>query len=211
MDAAKLLEAWRRILPAAVSIWAGPFVPDAAPLSPLERRSAGDVEAGRLRELENGRRAAKLALAALGVTAADLPIGEDRAPRWPDGIVGSLSHAANYVAAAVARSSDVSALGIDVDVDAGLDPGLWRGFLNPREEARLLTLPPPLRSTEAQLLWCVKEAAVKASRRRVEPLEIDVEPESTSDGVASWRVGPVTARSIRSEGLVLAAVASVRR
>jgi 4'-phosphopantetheinyl transferase EntD len=215
MDAEALLEAWRRILPASVSVWAAPFAQTAAPLSAAERRSAGDIDVGRRRELENGRQVAKRALAALGVAASDLPIGKDRAPQWPEGIVGSLSHAGSYVAAAVARSSAVAALGIDVEVDGGLDPRLWGGFLNAPEQARLLSVSPALRSAEAKLLWCIKEAAIKAARRRVEPPEIEVEPESSSEGVALWRIGFGIAtagrpcwhgRSIRSQGFVLAAV-----
>ncbi|MFF4689931.1 hypothetical protein [Streptomyces sp. NPDC001307] len=36
-----------------------------------------------------------------------------RAPRWPEGIVGSMTHCAGYHAAAVARGRSVAALGVD--------------------------------------------------------------------------------------------------
>ncbi|MBI4237781.1 MAG: 4'-phosphopantetheinyl transferase superfamily protein [Deltaproteobacteria bacterium] len=42
-----------------------------------------------------------------------IPAGHDRSPRWPDGIVGSITHTTDYVAAAVARSDRIGALGID--------------------------------------------------------------------------------------------------
>ncbi len=212
MDPAALRRAWRRLLPPSVSVCAGPFEEQPPPLTDAERRSAGEVEPGRLRELENGRLFARRALAGLGVTAADLPIGDDRAPRWPEGIVGSLTHAGRVVAAAVARETEVSALGIDLEEDAGLDPRLWAGVLTAGEWARVLTLPPPERSSEAQVLWCLKEACLKAARRRLEPAEIDVRPESAADGIAAWTIdlgprapGAWVGRSLRAEGYVMAA------
>ncbi|MES2803488.1 MAG: hypothetical protein V4654_13425 [Bdellovibrionota bacterium] len=55
------------------------------------------------------------ALAYKKLTAKDLielPINADRSPRWPKGIVGSISHNEKFVAAEV--SSSVSGLGIDL-------------------------------------------------------------------------------------------------
>ena len=40
-------------------------------------------------------------------------MAEDRAPVWPDGVVGSITHAGNFAAAAVAWAADIAALGID--------------------------------------------------------------------------------------------------
>jgi 4'-phosphopantetheinyl transferase EntD len=217
MDPVALLRAWRRLLPPSASVCAGPFEEQPPSLTDAERRSAGQVDPGRLLELENGRLFARRALAGLGVTAADLPIGDDRAPRWPEGIVGSLTHAGRVVAVAVARETDVSALGIDLEPEVGLDPRLWEGVLTAGERARVLTLPPPERPAEAQVLWCLKEAALKASRRRLDPVEIDVRRESDADGVVAWTIdlglrapGAWTGRSLRAEGCILAAVAAER-
>jgi 4'-phosphopantetheinyl transferase EntD len=216
MDADALLRAWRRILPASVSVCAGPFLKDPPPLSPAERRSAGEVGLDRLHELENGRHVARRALALLGVPAAEIPVGDDRSPRWPDGIVGSITHATaeggSYAAAAVARASDVVALGIDAEGGGGLDPRLWGRALTRGESERLLGLPPPSRPAEALALWCVKEAVLKAARRRTEPAEIEVERASSpSDGETVWRIrldGTAwEGRSARVGDWVLAAVA----
>jgi len=178
MDAAELLGAWRRILPAAACVCAGPFLEPPPPLSAGERSSAGEVGPARLRELENGRHYAKRALETLGVTAAELPVGRDRGPQWPDGIVGSITHAAgeggDYAAAAVARASEVAALGIDAEGGDGLNPRDWGRVLTPDETARLLALSPPSRPAEVQALWCLKEAALKAARRSVDPADVEV-------------------------------------
>ena len=40
-------------------------------------------------------------------------MAEDRAPIWPDGVVGSITHTGDFAAAAVAWAADIAALGID--------------------------------------------------------------------------------------------------
>ena len=38
---------------------------------------------------------------------------DGQAPIWPDGVVGSITHAGGFAAAAVARAADIAGLGID--------------------------------------------------------------------------------------------------
>jgi len=40
-------------------------------------------------------------------------MAEDRAPIWPDGVVGSITHTDDFAAAAVAWAADIAAIGID--------------------------------------------------------------------------------------------------
>jgi 4'-phosphopantetheinyl transferase EntD len=40
-------------------------------------------------------------------------MAEDRAPVWPRGVVGSITHTGDFAAAAVAWAADIAALGID--------------------------------------------------------------------------------------------------
>ncbi len=174
-----VLQAWRELLPASVFISAGPLLEDAAPLTALERASAGIVDAERMRELKNGRLYARRALAMLGVHDVELPIAPDRAPLWPVGLVGSLTHvrepAPGHIAAAVARTDAVRAIGIDVEREGDLDPHTWELALTARELERILTLPPHTRVTEAQIVWCAKEAVAKAARRVIELTEVEIE------------------------------------
>ena len=44
-----------------------------------------------------------------------IPVGADRAPIWPSGYLGSLSHCKDLCAAVAARQSSCRALGIDVE------------------------------------------------------------------------------------------------
>jgi 4'-phosphopantetheinyl transferase EntD len=72
-------------------------------------------------EFATGRHCARTALAELGVSrAAQTPIkvGSHRQPIWPPGIVGSITHCEGHFAAAVAPSSAIRALGIDVEQHA---------------------------------------------------------------------------------------------
>ncbi len=128
----------------------------------------------RLREFHAGRHAARAALAAAGLPAPPnpappnpanpnpappIPIGPDRAPVWPPGIVGSLSHCASLCLAVVARTSDLTGLGLDVEDDAPLPPDLWDIILSPAELAHL---PPTAPGQTAKRVFVAKEAAYKA-------------------------------------------------
>ena len=72
----------------------------------------------RQREFLAGRFCAREALREIAPQRADatLAIGENRAPIWPDGTVGSITHTGGIAAAAVARTSDARAIGLDVEV-----------------------------------------------------------------------------------------------
>jgi len=63
-----------------------------------------------------GRRAALAALHAAGSDATDLPIGMNRAPRWPATFIGSVSHT-DDIAVAVALPADAGYTGIGLDVE----------------------------------------------------------------------------------------------
>ncbi|MGO8740223.1 4'-phosphopantetheinyl transferase family protein [Rhodoblastus sp.] len=86
-------------------------------------------------------------------------IGRDRegVPLWPPGFVGSLAHDETHVLVAVAGSEKVAALGVDLEPDAPLAPGLAELVATPAERARydeaLLRRP---------ILFVVKEAVFKA-------------------------------------------------
>ena len=213
------LSSVRTMLPATVCISAGPFLEDAMPLTISERVSVGSIEEERMRELQNGRAYAKRALAMLGIQNVELPMASDRSPVWPAGVVGSITHVTGrgngHFAAAVARTQDVCAVGIDIEPENGIHPHLWNYFLTESELKRIIALPSHMRTTEAQVTWCAKEAITKAARRQIEPTEVDIE-RNTSDGgfSAIWRPnGPEKrpaeiwrGRTARSQGSIFAVV-----
>lgn len=89
-------------------------------LFPEEADTVARAVDKRRREFATVRQCARTALAELGVPPVPILPGAKGAPRWPDGIVGSMTHCAGYRAAAVARSAAVASLGIDAEPAAPL-------------------------------------------------------------------------------------------
>jgi 4'-phosphopantetheinyl transferase EntD len=78
----------------------------------------------RQREFFAGRWCAEQALRGLGVGSTHVAMAEDRAPIWPDGVVGSITHTCDFAATAVAWATDIAAVGIDSEVI--IDPATAR-------------------------------------------------------------------------------------
>ncbi len=129
---------------------------DATDLWPQERRAMAGAVPHRLAEFAAGRQAARTALAALGHGAVALPMGPDRAPIWPKGISGSISHAAG-LAVAVVRSG--APLGVDIEDDSPLPEDLWPPLTSPEERA---AFPPGDTGRQVCWLFAAKEALFKA-------------------------------------------------
>ena len=152
MPDAGLLAALRGIAPAGAGVgWADPRAK--YPLMPGEFLP-GAVPA-RLREFAAGRSAARLALALIGIAPMTIPKGADRAPIWPAGVVGSITHSGVACLAVVMPATNCRGLGIDLEVDIPLEPDLWEIVLRPEELAGMT-------GVQAKLVFCAKEAAFKA-------------------------------------------------
>jgi 4'-phosphopantetheinyl transferase EntD len=220
MNSQGVLLAWQQLLPKGVAISAGPPLENPVPLTDTERLSVGNVGMERARELRNGRTYAKRALTLLDIRDVDIPVAADHSPVWPEGVVGSITHTASdsdgHFAAAVARTQDVIAVGIDVEHENGVHPRLWRYFLTKKEFRRILAFPAQVRLVEAQVIWCAKEALIKALRQRVEPTALEIEANASNDSFAVvrqlhgfglqetevWHV-----RTVRTHGLIFAVAA----
>ena len=115
----------------------------------------------RRREYIAGRVAAHRAMEKLGLTARPVLANRSRAPSWPRGLTGSLSHNDTICVAAVARSSQVRSLGIDVEDDAPLAADLVATVCTLEERAWLATQPEAARGNLAKLIFSAKEAVYK--------------------------------------------------
>lgn len=129
---------------------------------------AGAVEARR-REFATVRRCARIALARLGVApgpilpAREGPPWAHRAPKWPDGVVGSMTHCDGYRAAAVARRSAVASVGVDAEPNAPVPDGVAELVVLPEERGileRLVAAEPAI--AWDRLLFSAKESVFKA-------------------------------------------------
>ena len=114
----------------------------------------------RRREFAAGRHAVRQAMALSGLPAAPVLVGEDRAPIWPEGVVGGITHTASCAIAAVGRKGAVQSVGVDVEEDTPLKEKLLGEICLPGEVAWLNAQADPLRL--AKLIFSAKEAAYKA-------------------------------------------------
>lgn len=108
-----------------------------APLMAPEKACVRNAVDKRVREFTAGRACARRALARLGVRGHALVSGPDRAPVWPEGIVGSITHCRGFVAAAVARREGMRGLGIDAEPAEGVEEELIPLVCTPDERAWL--------------------------------------------------------------------------
>jgi enterobactin synthetase component D len=67
----------------------------------------------RRREFAVGRECATQALIDAGAREVTVGVGCDRAPLWPSGFVGSITHSNTFAWAAVAKSTDLRSIGVD--------------------------------------------------------------------------------------------------
>jgi 4'-phosphopantetheinyl transferase EntD len=84
-------------------------------------------------------------------------------PRWPDGVVGSMTHCDGYRAAAVARAADLAALGIDAEPHGPLPDGVLDAVAREEELAMLDGLRRAAPGVHwDRLLFSAKESVYKA-------------------------------------------------
>lgn len=88
-----------------------------------------------------GRAMARAALKTLALPAVEIAIGPDRAPIWPQGVLGSISHARGHCAAIVAPEASPRSQGLGIDIEA---------YAAPRAQAALVKI--ALSNTERALL-----------------------------------------------------------
>lgn len=133
--------------------------PGLAPLPEEEPLIARSV-AKRRNEFTTARHCARLAMGQLGIPEAPILKGEKGEPRWPDGLVGSLTHCEGYRGAVVGRASAVRSVGIDAEPHDVLPKGVLDAISLPAERHEIADLPAGLHWD--RILFCAKEATYKA-------------------------------------------------
>jgi 4'-phosphopantetheinyl transferase EntD len=111
-----------------------------ARLHPEEERCVERASSKRRREFAAGRACARAALARLGLPDVTLGRHEDRTPRWPPGIVGSIAHCTGFCAAAVARREAIAGLGLDVERSGRVTEALLPRVCTPAEREAIAQL-----------------------------------------------------------------------
>ncbi len=89
-------------------------IEDVCPLFAEEEIYISTAVLSRRQEFSSGRWCARRALLQLGISPVPILMGERREPRWPPGVVGSISHGRCLAAAVVARLGKWHGIGIDI-------------------------------------------------------------------------------------------------
>jgi enterobactin synthetase component D len=153
-----------------------------------------------------GRHAARSALRALGCVPSQVTATEDRAPLWPHGVIGSISHTSDLAMCSVALRTHLFALGIDTEKEIAPDMAreIAASIIGPAEQRYLGCLPLTLEHG-VTLALSAKESLYKALYPHVgrffdfsaaQLIEVDTETLSlalilTEDWSAQWRLGSV--------------------
>jgi 4'-phosphopantetheinyl transferase EntD len=151
-----------RIVPPAAAA-AELFGDEPADLFPAEEAAIARVVGKRRREFTSARVCARRALAALGQPPAPLVPGERGAPRWPDGITGSMTHCDGYRGCVAARTADLASVGLDAEPNDVLPGRVERTVMLPAERAHIAGLAAASPGVHwDRLLFSAKEAVYKA-------------------------------------------------
>ncbi|GAA0432704.1 4'-phosphopantetheinyl transferase [Massilia aurea] len=119
-----------------------------------------------------GRLAASCALSQYGAAHIQLEIGPQRAPIWPSGITGSISHSDRFAAAAVIPHEFGNGLGLDIERRlVGTAKRDVEYVVLDEDERRLLgTIPLNQRANAATLAFSAKESFFKAVSASVDDI-----------------------------------------
>lgn len=190
-------------------------------LRPKERTALAATALPRRREeFSTGRWLAHRLLAHAGEADPAIERGPDRAPIWPTGWLGSISHAGDRCAVVVASTRDYAGLGLDLELDAPVRAGLERMICFGRELDWLATAPSEAeRLRRCRMVFSAKEAVYKAFYPRVRrvwrfaevALELDLAREAFDARLpADAGVEAVRGRLRIGSGWILAGVAIPR-
>ncbi|MEM7607462.1 MAG: 4'-phosphopantetheinyl transferase superfamily protein [Myxococcota bacterium] len=115
----------------------------------------------RKRQFAAGRTVARQALADVGAATPPILWTAERAPLWPEGVVGSITHTKGWAAAAVGRAKDVLGVGLDVEPAAALKPRVFDAIAT-EDDRQALRLAGLDGERFGKAIFCAKEAAYKA-------------------------------------------------
>lgn len=120
----------------------------------------------RKKEFATGRKLARAALAELDHQGVEILNGPDRAPIWPSGIAGSISHCDRVAVVAMTRAAH-GTIGVDVEHRDELKRELWKTVFLPHEISALdADFDASMRGRMALVLFSAKEALYKAQYPR---------------------------------------------
>ncbi len=160
-NVARLSQPLQALFPAGVVVAEMREPGEVCQLLPREADTLTRAVPKRIGEFVAGRLCARRALAELGIVNFALEVLQDRTPKWPASVVGSISHTAGMYLAAVAANSQVAALGIDCEVVGHVSAEIWPTICGATECKWLESLPARERPAAVTLIFSAKEAFYK--------------------------------------------------
>ena len=109
-----------------------------------------------------GRVAARMAMEKLGVEPKPVSVRDGYAPRWPTGVVGSISHARGHTVAVLERSRTVHGLGVDLQDLRPVRDGVLERITSAEETASLRLICHNRSEAASHVALAIKEAVFKA-------------------------------------------------
>lgn len=152
----------RAVLPDIADLVYAELYDDPADLTPLPEEEALIARSvpKRRNEFVTVRHCARVAMEQLGVPPSPILKGDKGEPRWPHGVVGSLTHCDGYRGAVVGRSESARSVGIDAEPHGVLPDRVLEAISLPVERREIAALPADLHWD--RILFCAKEATYKA-------------------------------------------------
>jgi 4'-phosphopantetheinyl transferase EntD len=184
-------------------------------LSSREQALVAGAVQKRGKEFATGRLLARRLLAKLGHADFELLRDSDRVPIWPEDVVGSISHKEDLCIVAVASARDRMGLGLDIEPDQPVKPGLERLVCRPRERDWVQAADPLEQGCRCRAVFSAKEAVYKAFFPRVrqvwsfQDVELEIELDRNrfrAQLPTSADRSQVDGRIIRRDGWILSAV-----
>ena len=130
-------------------------------LLPEEYRYIAAAAPKRRAEFATGRFCARLALERFALGSAALLVDPDRAPCWPPGILGSITHTDGYCAVVVASEKNLRGVGLDAEIVRSVELALAPQILTDNEMRRLVNRPLATQQISLALAFSAKEAVFK--------------------------------------------------
>ena len=153
---------WRGLFDSDVQVAASKLCDGPSSLSSAERALVAGAVAKREREFATGRLLARRLLAEFGHVDFALLRDANRLPLWPANVVGSISHTKDLCIVAVTSTRARVGLGVDVEPDEPVKPGLERSVCRPREREWLESTEADERGRRCRAIFSAKEAVYKA-------------------------------------------------
>jgi len=175
------------LLGAEVRVLASTLQEQGEGVSAAERALVRDVVRKRELEFLTGRSLARRLLRDLGYVDSELLRDDDRVPTWPEGVVGSITHSVSGAVprtaageaqnpswqenslciVAVARADERTGVGIDVEPDEPVKPGLENEICDTSEQTWIEAEGPSESGRRCRMVFSSKEAVYKAFFPRV--------------------------------------------